>query len=1181
MPQLLLVHRAGPGRGEADAVDLEDRRPDRRRPSQRLDHADRHGAAGGGAIAGQFGVGAPHVERPDGVRAAPASPAIARCHRKISAIDGAMRRRLDHIGHGRSSTSSSTCDSGSRRRRRSAARPRARTARQRSATARGASTSGPSASRHGAPVCVTSEQRREHLLPLGIHPHADARPVRRPRRRRRASASSADTPTTGRPVANASPWMAAMPMRRPVKDPGPAATANTSTSPRPGGRARSSNVRMSPGSRSRVRRQRIADAGSPPRVPSRSEGHAAEPVGGVESENEHEEIVPQSRAGMLYSERRVQPGSIGLAKGHGERHAGHAPVPRRQAAVPRRDRLLPHGRLLRDVLRGRAGRGARPRPDADLAIEGRRRRRHPDVRRAVPRRRRLPRAAGQEGLPRRHLRAGRGPEEGQGPGPREVVRVVSPGTLHRRRLPRRARAGVPDGGRAVGWPDAASADRLARRPPRHLRRGAARSVHRRVPDRRVSRAGRPAGAGRRARACCGRARSSCPASSTLRRPAAEVARAALPVTRVDGWTFDLEPRAARRCSSSCTRTRLEGFGLEGHPAAVQAAGALVHYLRDTQKADLAHVRSVTFRQHADRLLVDPMTLQAPRDRRGDGRRPRRLAARRDRSHGHADGRPAAAGVAAAPAGRRSSASAIGSTRVEEFAFRTTERGKFRDALKAVHDLERLVARAALGTAGPRDLVALRHVARGRAPRCGQLLGELPGAARPSLVAELDDLADVRDAIERTLIDEPPALARDGGFIRDGVDPELDELRRISRSGKQVIAEMEDAERARTGIASLKVRYNRVFGYYIEISKSNLHAVPADYHRKQTIAGGERFITPALKEYEEKVLGADERILERELELFEALRARGRRRGAAHPGHRARARRRSTCSPRWPRPPPLHNYTKPHVHDGDELHGRSTGGTRSSSATAADAFVPNDIAARRHGPAAGDPDRPEHGRQVHVPAADGAPLPAWRRPGRSCRRARPRSPSSIASSRASARPTTSRAASRRSWSRCRRPRTSCTRRTSRSLVVLDEIGRGTATFDGLSIAWAVAEHLATNPRARPEDAVRDALPRADRPGRRAARRRQLPRRRARVEGRHRLPAQGRRRAGPIAATASRSRGWPACPSEVIARARTILDALEQDAVARAAARPWPSPRGDPASSWACSRRRRRSTPSRDG
>ena len=159
----------------------------------------------------------------------------------------------------------------------------------------------------------------------------------------------------------------------------------------------------------------------------------------------------------------------------------------------------------------------------------------------------------------------------------------------------------------------------------------------------------------------------------------------------------------------------------------------------------------------------------------------------------------------------------------------------------------------------------------------------------SLVAELDDLPDVRDAIERTLVDEPPALARDGGFTRDGVDAELDELRRSAGPASRSSPEMEERERARTGIASLKIRYNRVFGYYIEISKSNLHAVPPDYHRKQTIAGGERFITPALKEYEEKVLGADERIVERELEIFErAARGGGRARRRGFRRRRARS-----------------------------------------------------------------------------------------------------------------------------------------------------------------------------------------------------------------------------------------------------------------------------------------------------
>ena len=283
---------------------------------------------------------------------------------------------------------------------------------------------------------------------------------------------------------------------------------------------------------------------------------------------------------------------------------------------------------------------------------------------------------------------------------------------------------------------------------------------------------------------------------------------------------------------------------------------------------------------------------------------------------------------------------------------------------------------------------------------------------------------MRGWIERTIVDEPPALARDGGFIRDGVDAELDELRHISRSGKQVIAEMEERERARTGIASLKVRFNRVFGYYIEISKSNLHAVPADYQRKQTIAGGERFITPALKEYEEKVLGADERILERELEIFEALRAAvaaeaprvqdTARALAALDVLAALAETASVC-----------NYTKPHVHDGDELVGRRRAPPGGRARWRRGAFVPNDIALERHAAPARDPHRPEHGRQVDLPAPDGAAVPAGAdRIVRAGARGQGRA-SSTASSRASAPPTTSRAASPRSWWRCRRPRTSCT------------------------------------------------------------------------------------------------------------------------------------------------------------
>jgi DNA mismatch repair protein MutS len=332
------------------------------------------------------------------------------------------------------------------------------------------------------------------------------------------------------------------------------------------------------------------------------------------------------------------------------------------------------------------------------------------------------------------------------------------------------------------------------------------------------------------------------------------------------------------------------------------------------------------------------------------------------------------------------------------------------------------------------------------------------------VAELDDLADVRDALDRTLIDEPPLVARDGGVVRDGVDAELDELRRISRGGKQRIADMEEAERARTGIGSLKIRYNRVFGYYIEISKSNLAHVPSDYHRKQTIAGGERFITPALKEYEEKVLGADERIVEREVEIFDALRGRV---GAEAPRSQDTSRGLAALDvlAALAETAAVHNYTKPLVHDGDEMvavDARHPVVERH----VADAFVPNDLtldAAHQQliiltGPNMGG--KSTYLRQCallclmaqagsFVPARS-AKLPIvdrlFARVGASDNIARGQSTFMV---------------------EMQETANILHGATSRSLVILDEIGRGTATFDGLSLAWAVAEHLASNPKARPK------------------------------------------------------------------------------------------------------------------
>ncbi|HKX58270.1 MAG TPA: DNA mismatch repair protein MutS, partial [Steroidobacteraceae bacterium] len=423
-------------------------------------------------------------------------------------------------------------------------------------------------------------------------------------------------------------------------------------------------------------------------------------------------------------------------------------------------------------------------------------------------------------------------------------------------------------------------------------------------------------------------------------PIPVVSAAAIPITPIDGWAFDLE--SARRTLLDQLRVAgLEGFGLDRRPAAVAAAGALVHYLKSTQKVDLAHVRSLSYRQRSDALLIDPTTLKHLEILEGsEGGRDGSLLAELDRTITAVGSRTLRAWLLRPLLSLDRIRDRLDA--VEELAFRTTDRGRFRDAIKTVQDLERLVARVVLGTAGPRDYVALKN-SIAAIPRVKTVLSECQAPLVCCLVAELDELTDVRHCIDRSLVDEPPALAREGGYIRDGLDAALDELRTTSRSGKQIIAQMEEAERARTGISSLKVRYNRVFGYYIEISKSNLHAVPPDYHRKQTIAGGERYITPALKEYEERVLGADERIVERELELFDELRA-----AIAVEAPRIQASARAMAAldalAALAESAAVNNYTKPHVHDGDEMavfDARHPVVER-RTASAGEAFVPNDI-----------------------------------------------------------------------------------------------------------------------------------------------------------------------------------------------------------------------------------------------
>ncbi len=533
------------------------------------------------------------------------------------------------------------------------------------------------------------------------------------------------------------------------------------------------------------------------------------------------------------------------------------------------------------------------------------------------------------------------------------------------------------------------------------------------------------------------------------------------VTIADGWTFELESARAALLSQMRAQS-LRGFGLEDHRLATCAGGALVHYLRETQKADLAHVRDLSFRTGADSMVIDPTTLRNLEViEAADGGRSGSLLQEIDRTLTAMGGRLIRSWLLRPLLALERIQDRLDA--VEEFAFRSTERAKVRETLKGVHDIERLVARAALGTAGPRDLVSLRQ-SLSAIPRVRMLLEPFQAPLVCSLAAELDDLADLRDELDRTVLDEPPVNARDGGVVRDGVDPELDDLRGISRSGKKRIAEMEEAERSRTGINSLKIRFNRVFGYYIEVSRSNLASVPADYHRKQTIAGGERFITPDLKAYEEKVLGADERIIEREVEIFDKLRQRV---ASEAPRIQDTARGLATFDAlsALAETAAVQNYTKPLMHPGDELVATDV---RHAVVErfAADAFVPNDVTL----------DGAAHQLVILTGPNMGGKSTYLRQTALLCLMAQA---GSFVPARTAKLPVVDRLFARVGASdniargqstfmvEMQETANILHSATSRSLVILDEIGRGTSTFDGLSLAWAVAEHLASNPRARPK------------------------------------------------------------------------------------------------------------------
>ena len=605
-------------------------------------------------------------------------------------------------------------------------------------------------------------------------------------------------------------------------------------------------------------------------------------------------------------------------------------------------------------------------------------------------------------------------------------------------------------------------------------------------------------------------------------------------THLDDWVFETN-HAARLLEEQFRVAVLDGFGLVGRPLATSAAGAIVHYLRETSAigagkestngagpslrpsgTGLEHLDRITYYEQQEAIALDAVTvrnLELLEPSGGDDASATLLSALDE----------TATGMGARLLRRWIIRPAISLQEIEarldavaDLKSRTVAREELYTTLGAILDLERLTSRVTLGVATPRDLLALKSSLE-KIPSLRRLIGvhtdlpspmpsasatTLPNAtASPAprlenLAHTIDDLADVHSLIARGIDDDPPALASDPGVIRHGFHAELDELRDITKQGRQLIAAMEDRERKRTGIASLKVRYNQVFGYYIEVTKPNLPLVPSDYERKQTLVNAERFTSSELKEHERKILTAEERVIEIERRLYAEIRESIAREAP-------RLRRTSAAIGQldvlvnFARLATARRYARPEFTEssmgvalgpisGSGLNPPSTDSAQSRGSAhrrgilmissgrhpvierlleeRGERFVPNDLYLDEEsqslliitGPNMGG--KSTYLRQValiSVMAQMGSFVPAeqarlplvdrvFTRIGASDNLARGRSTFLVEMSEVAGILNTA---------------------TPASLVLLDEVGRGTATFDGLSIAWAVVEALYAGARPR--------------------------------------------------------------------------------------------------------------------